>query len=346
MLGRPARGGETGQVSKPLLTWDIWRPPPHRWPPPPGSRQNGVTAGWLWQLAWVGFQFPCWQGGVVVGKGARGVGPEGSGEGCSALASSGSRAHLPGTGQVPEPQTLILAWRGSWAEPWLCREVTLSPSGERSWTYDLGEIGRLRGLDAPRNPTSPAWPWVWLTGHPCSCRETQSSHKWPAALGREASCAALVPRPRWCWVSQGRAPAAHSWQRLGAGNLRRLCPPDPKEGVAHQSLPVFSAPAAICLCPPSGRGGAGPHSCTRPLPTAAFPNLLLPRQAPGTLTQPPGSVWGPPCGVLGCPSSPVPWGPSAMSPTSPGSFVSRTPCTPARVGTSPPRLRASGRPLS
>lgn len=48
----------------------------------------------------------------MVGKGAWGVaGPEGSGEGRSALAS-GSRAHLPGTGRVPEPQTLILAWGG------------------------------------------------------------------------------------------------------------------------------------------------------------------------------------------------------------------------------------------
>lgn len=101
-------------MSKPRLTWDyshLEAPSPPGWPPPlraeRGSLQGG-SGSWLPGGVSVSL-LARWGGG---GQGRPGVvGPEGSREGCSALAS-GSRAHLPGTGHVPEPQTLILAWGG------------------------------------------------------------------------------------------------------------------------------------------------------------------------------------------------------------------------------------------
>lgn len=127
-----------------------------------------------------------------------------------------------------------------------------------------------------------------------------------------------TPPTRWCWVSSKRseAPAAHSWPRVGAGNLRRLCPPQllQRGHCAHQSLGlgwqgaplILRPPAAIWPCPSSEKEEGQPtFLCMQPLPTAAFPTLLLPGGpgAPhpvpacgsGSRGQQPhsGSVWGP-----------------------------------------------------
>ena len=217
----------------------------------------------------------------------------------------------------------------------------------------LGKL-RLRALAPPRDPSlSPAWAWVRPTGHPCSCRQTRSvtngPRPWPGS-----PCAAPVPHPHWCWVPQGRAPAAHSWQRAGAWEPEEAASPQiPRRGSSIRASPVFSAPS--CHLPLSllGKEAGRPAFLHTPLPTAAFPNLPSSPAGPGTLTPPPGSVWGAPPGSArraggAAPLRPlVPWGPSALPPASPGSSVSRTPpVCPARVGTSPPPTPGSGRPLS
>lgn len=210
----------------------------------------------------------------------------------------------------------------------------------------LGKL-RLRALTPPRDPSlSPAWPWVWLTGHPCSCRDTVR-HKWPAAPGREALVQPRSPAPAGVGFLRAGPQLHTAGKGRGAGNLRRLCPPRSRGGGRPSQPPPWSQPpAAICLCPSSGRGGAGPHSCTRPSPqlpsqTSFFPSRPRdphpnPWQCLGGLTQ---ECWG------GCPSSPVPWGPSTMSPASLAALCPARPLY-ARLGWAPlhPPLRAQEGP--
>ena len=172
------------------------------------------------------------------------------------------------------------------AEPWLRREVTHLPPEKGAGGRILGKL-RLRALTPPRGPSlSPGWPWVLLTGHPCSCLQAQSVTLAPRP-GPGSLSAAPGPRPHWCWVSQGRAPAAHSWQRAGGWEPEKAASPRiPRRGRPSEPPPAFSAPS--CHLPLSllgERGGAGPHSCTGPSPRLPSQTSLLPQQTPG-------SVWG------------------------------------------------------
>lgn len=224
----------------------------------------------------------------------------------------------------------------------------MSPSGERSWTYDLGET-EAQGLDAPQGSQPQPCLALGLANRAPVFLPRHSPSQMARGPGPGSPCAAPVPRPCWCWVSQGRAPAAHSWQRPGGWEPEKAVSPQiPRRGSPITASPVVSAPS--CHLPLSllGKRRGRPAFLHSPLPTAAFPNLLLPQQAPGPSPNPLAVSGGPHSGVLGG----VPLLPGALGSIYnvtrvPGSFVSRTPpVRPARVGTSPPPTQGSGRPLS
>lgn len=59
----------------------------------------------------------------------------------------------------------------------------------------LGKL-RLRALMPPRDPSlSPGWPWVLLTGHPCSCLQTQSVTRGPRPQPGKPVCSPGPPPP-------------------------------------------------------------------------------------------------------------------------------------------------------
>lgn len=223
----------------------------------------------------------------------------------------------------------------------------MSPSGERSWTYDLGET-EAQGLDAPQgSQPQPCLALGLANRAPVFLPRDTVRHKWPAAPGREALVQPRSPAPAGVGFLRAGPQLHTAGKGRGAGNLRRLCPPRSRGGGRPSQPPPWSQPpAAICLCPSSGRGGAGPHSCTCPSPqlpsqTSFFPSRPrdphpTPWQCLGGLTQ---ECWG------GCPSSPVPWGPSTMSPASLAALCPARPLY-ARLGWAPlhPPLRAQEGP--
>ena len=186
----------------------------------------------------------------------------------------------------------------------------------------LGKL-RLRALAPPRDPSlSPAWAWVRPTGHPCSCRQTRSITNGPRP--RPGSpCAAPVPHPHWCWVPQGRAPAAHSWQRAGAWEPEKAASPQiPRRGSPIRASPVFSAPS--CHLPLSLLGKeAGPAR----IPAHALPHSCLPKPPffPSRPRDPHPAPWQ----CLGGPTRECSAGGGGRAPLSPGALGSV--CTATRV---------------
>lgn len=210
----------------------------------------------------------------------------------------------------------------------------MSPSGERSWTYDLGET-EAQGLDAPQEShPQPCLALGLAHRAPVFLPRDTVRHKWPAAPGREALVQPWSPAPAGVGFLRAGPQLHTAGKGRGAGNLRRLCPPRSRGGGRPSEPPPCSQPpAAICLCPSSGRGGAGAHSCTRPSPqlpsqTSFFPGR--PRDPHPTPWQclggPPQECWGVPLlpGALGsiCNVTHVPW----------QLCVPHAPCTPGSGG--------------
>ena len=228
------------------------------------------------------------------------------------------------------------------AEPWLRREVPRLPPEKGAGGRILGKL-RLRALTPPRGPSlSPGWPWVLLTGHPCSCLQAQSVTLTPRP-GPGSPSAAPGPRPHWCWVSQGRAPAAHSWQRAGGWEPEKAASPRiPRRGSPIGASPcVLSPQLPSASVPPRGKRRGWPAFLHRALPTPAFPNL------PSSPADPWQCLGGPPGSAQGATPSahPVPWRLCALLPASPGSSGSlMPPVRPARGAPLRPPDRAQEGP--
>lgn len=154
--------------------------------------------------------------------------------------------------------------------------------------------------------------------------------------GREAHVQPRSPTPTGVGFLRAGPQLHTAGKGRGPGNLRRLRPPR-SQGGGRPSEPRLCSqpPAAICLCPSSGKRRAGPHSCTRPSPQLPSQTSLLPQQAPGTLTPPPGSVWAAPPGSArraGGPRPSVPWCPGVRLHCHPRPLAAPCPAGPRMPG--------------
>ena len=217
--------------------------------------------------------------------------------------------------------------RGLRAEPWLRREVTRLPPEKGAGGTIPGKL-RLRALTPPRGPSlSPGWPWVLLTGHPCSCLQTQSVTHAPRP-GPGSPSAAPGPRPTGIGFLRA-GPAAHSWQRAGGWEPEKAASPRiPRRGSPIRASPcVLSPQLPSASVPPRGKE-AGPAR----IPAQGPPHVCLPKP-PFFPSRPRAVSGGPPGSAQGAAPSahPVPWRLCALLPACPGSSVSlMSPVRPAQ----------------